>query len=82
MDKLCGGISISSRSICRHRAGERGKVFRGERHIDSTESLGEPITPARANQWDDVFALRCDPCNRDLSRGRADLSGDRSQLFD
>jgi hypothetical protein len=58
MDKLRCRISIASRSVCRHCMGKRGNFFRRERHIESTESLGEPIAPARTNQWDDVFALR------------------------
>ena len=39
-------------------------------------------TPARANQWDDVFTLRRDTCNRHLCYRRSDLTSDRSQLFD
>jgi hypothetical protein len=82
IDKFCCGISIASRSVCRQCAGKRGNIFRRKRHIESTKSLGKPITPACANQWDDVFALRRDPSNCDLCHGRSDLPGNRSQLFD
>ena len=53
----------------------------GQFDIERAEGLGKAVAAARADQRHDIVALRGDPGDRDLRRGRAEIVGDRAQRF-